>query len=127
MKFPAIALPLWVPGVLLGLLVLSVGGNAWQLWHAGKRTGLAAGALERAQLQGKAAALDAALATAQNIGAKATEDNQALLVDLRNIAERAREARIEYVEVATKTPLPMVCGPGQGRLDAVDKILGGKP
>jgi hypothetical protein len=112
----------------LGLaLLLSIGGNAWQLYRAGAAHERERGALAVAERDAKIAGLEASALSTARIAAAARDDHAELLSDLSTIAERGRETRVVYRVAAAAAPLPPECVPGQARIDAVNSGLGGKP
>lgn len=114
-----------IAGLSLALL-LSLAGNVFFIWHAGKVSGEAKGAKERDVLtsNNKALEQDAAVVTA--LSKQARTDNTALLTKLEDIAERGRTDRVIYRNAANKAPLPLECKPGQGRFESINKALGPK-
>lgn len=105
-------------------LVLSLGGNAWQLYRAGAAGEREKGAVAVAQKDGEIAVLKEAARTSDRLAAAAREDHGALLNDLSTIAERGRQERVVYRVAAAAAPLDPVCVPGRERMDAVNASMG---
>lgn len=112
-----------IAGLSLALLV-SLGGNVFFLWHAGKVSGKAEGELERVALASKNVSLSVANETNKAIAKQALTDNSGLMVELREIVDSGSKWRVEYRTVAGKAPLPAACKPGQERQLKVNKLLG---
>jgi hypothetical protein len=108
-------------------LLLSLGGNAWQLYRSGAANERAKGALEVAQRDGRIAVLEQAASTSDRLAAAARDDRDVILNDLSAIVDRGRQERVVYRRVAAAAPLPVSCVPGQGRMDAVNASLGAQP
>jgi hypothetical protein len=126
--FTSAATPVLLKAVAaLGLgLMLSLGGNSWQLYRAGAATERAKGAEAVAQRDARIAALEAAAAVNARIAAAAREDHAGLVTDLSAIVDRGRTERVVYRRAAAAAPLDPACVPGQARIDAVNAALGGK-
>lgn len=116
-----------IVAVLFLALAISIGGNVWQLWHAGVSAGRAEGENQREVLQSRVTELGRAAAVNGAIAKVARADSTALLNDLAVIAERGRTERVVYRRAAAAAPLPVNCQPGQGRMDAVNAALGPNP
>jgi gamma-glutamyl:cysteine ligase YbdK (ATP-grasp superfamily) len=108
-------------------LMLSLGGNAWQLYRSGAAHERVKGALEVAQRDGRIAVLEQAASTSDRLAAAAKEHHDVILSDLSAIVERGRQERVVYRQAAAAAPLPVSCVPGQGRMDAVNASLGARP
>lgn len=113
--------------ILAGALALSLGGNAYQLYRAGKGSAQAAHAVEVCALTGQVKTLEGALGRAEMIAGMKAADTAELLATLDAIAERGQRTRVLYREAARAAPLPAECTPGQARIDAVNAALGGQP
>lgn len=110
------------------LLTASAGLNVWQFGHAQAlsariETRDALG-LEIARAQGRADALADAHQRSTLLADLAAVDNTQLLLDLRAIADRARERVTVYRDRITTIPAA-TCAPGADRMDAVNLLLEG--
>lgn len=114
-------------GALGVALLLSLGGNAWQLYRAGAAHEREKGAVKAAELEGEIGELKQAAATSDRLAAAAQVDRIGLVNDLSALVERGRHERVVYVRAAAAAPLPVECVPGQGRVDAVNASLGARP
>ena len=112
--------------VLVICLVLSIGGNAYQLHRAGKASAEHKAAMEQAVLQGQLDAKAAAASISAELAKDALADHATLVRDLETIAERGRQTRVVYRQAASAAPLPDGCAPGAARVDAVNKTLRGE-
>lgn len=126
MKLPNLATIGLSTKIIAGLslaLFLSLGGNALLIRAHFINKGEAKGAAERDVLAAnvKAAEIDAAVTKALAVQAKT--EGAALAERLQRLAEAEALARDAYEE-ASKTPLPLVCHPGKGRITSVNDLLG---
>ena len=114
--------------ILALVLLASLACNVWQFGHAQAlsariETSDALG-LEIARAQGRADALADAHQRATLLADLAAVDNTQLLLDLRAIADRARERVTVYRDRITTIPAA-TCAPGADRMDAVNLLLEG--
>lgn len=121
--------PVAIAGAALCLLLsASVGINLWQLHRAGVAEGEHVGALQAAELRGTAEAQAGVIQRTAQVAEMAADDRDKLLKQLEAIAQASRERVIVYQDrVRTLPPLPAQCGPGQGRIDAINELAGGRP
>lgn len=105
----------WV-AVLLVLCAGLAALNLWQ-WHL---------SLTR-PIREENKSLASAIRLIEGMAERRDHDDAELLADLTAIAERARSTRVIYREAAAAAPLPSGCGPGQARIDAVNRALGASP
>lgn len=95
--------------LLATALALSLYANWWQLDRA-----------RRAPLRAENKALNDTLDAVKKIAKARGPDDQALMDELRDIAERARPVRVQYLKAKAERPLDANCAPGQARMDAVN-------
>lgn len=100
--------PVWA--WLAAALALSAFGNLFQL----HRSMVAA---ELAPLQAQLAAAEEQDRIARALAAYAARDAEALLTELRVIADRAKETEVRYVDRVRQLPAP-ACAPTAERVDA---------
>ena len=117
--------------VILALaLLVSLACNVWQFGRAQAQAARIktrdALALQVAFSQGRAAALAEAHQRSTLLADLAAFDNTQLLLDLRAIADRARERVTVYRDRITTIPAA-TCAPGADRMDAVNHLLEGTP
>jgi hypothetical protein len=112
-----------IPALIVAL-ALSLIGNAAALYFMGRTDAKAASAVQTAKDEATIEAQRLALETSSKLVAGGREDHEALLGDLALIAERSRKTRVVYRDAAVAAPLPVDCGPGTARMDAVNAHLG---
>lgn len=116
----------WITAAVLGLtLMLSVSANGWLLLKLGAAREKAEGEIATAVQRGRAEALSERADQLGRLVSLAELDQAALLQDMREIAERARVARVVYRDRINALPAPE-CAPGQERMDAVNALLSGE-
>ena len=110
------------------LLAASAGLNVWQFGHAQAQAARIetrdALGLEIARAQGRADALADAHQRGAQLADFASVDQAQLLLDLRALADRARERVTVYRDRITMIPAA-TCAPGADRMDAVNLLLEG--
>jgi hypothetical protein len=116
----------WITaGVLGSTLLLSLSANAWLLLKLGAAQEKAEGEIATAVQRGRAEALAERADQLGRLVSMAELDQSALLQDMREIAERARVARVVYRDRINALPAPE-CAPGQERMDAVNALVSGR-
>lgn len=116
----------WITaGVLGSTLLLSLSANAWLLLKLGAAQEKAEGEIATAVQRGRAEALAERADQLGRLVSLAELDQAALLQDMREIAERARVARVVYRDRINALPAPE-CAPGQERMDAVNALVSGR-
>lgn len=116
----------WITaGVLGSTLLLSLSTNAWLLLKLGGAQEKAEGEIATAVQRGRAEALAERADQLGRLVSLAELDQAALMQDMREIAERARVARVVYRDRINALPAPE-CAPGQERMDAVNALVGGQ-
>jgi hypothetical protein len=126
MKAPGFLAPLSAK-LILGLslaLLASMAGNFLLVRSAWIAHGEAKGQKAREKLERENASLTRKIEIDAALAAQAKPQNEQLLADLRDIAERGQQTRVIYRQAAAKSPLAAVCVPGQARMDAVNAGLG---
>jgi hypothetical protein len=111
--------------VLGSTLLLSLSGNAWLLLKLGGAQEKAEGEIATAVQRGRAEALAERADQLGRLVSLAELDQAALMQDMREIAERARVARVVYRDRINALPAPE-CAPGQERMDAVNALVSGR-
>jgi hypothetical protein len=114
--------------ILALALLASLACNVWQFGHAQAQAARIetrdALGLEIARAQGRADALADAHQRGAQLADFASVDQAQLLLDLRAIADRARERVTVYRDRITMIPAA-TCAPGADRMDAVNLLLEG--
>lgn len=102
----------WIAALCL-LLLASCWLNVWQY-----------GSHREARASARAEALAETLQITAGIARKARADSAQLLGRLDAIAVRGERVKVVYRDAALAAPLADGCAPGQGRVDAINEILG---
>lgn len=111
---------------LVAALVASVSLNVWQYGSLQASLERDAIADEIARAQGRADALAETLRTGAALAEFAQLDQARLLLDLRAIADSAKE-RVTVYRDRIRTLPPLACAPGAERMDALNHILEATP
>ncbi len=111
---------------LVAALVASVSLNAWQFGRLQAHLERDAIADEIARAKGRADALSETLERQRQFGEFAAFDQAQLLIDLRAIADSAKE-RVTVYRDRIRTLPPLACAPGAERMDALNHILEATP
>jgi hypothetical protein len=115
--------------LILGLsiaLLASVTLNGLQAKSAWVAYGAAKEAAKAAPIKAENASLKQTAAVNDALSKVSVTQNQQLLGELTQIAERGQKVRVEYRNAARNKPLAAVCIPGQERMDTVNHGLGPK-
>lgn len=112
--------------VLAALLIASASLNVWQYGRLQAREERDAIAAEIARAQGRAEALADANARAAALAEFTALDQTQLLLELRAIADKAKERVMVYRDRIRTLP-PAACAPGAERMDALNRILEATP
>jgi hypothetical protein len=106
-------------------LAASLGTNVWLLGKWGEARARAKAEIAAAVERGRAEAAEKHASQQQALVQLAELDRSLLLQDLREIAERSRQARVVYRDRIASLPVA-ACAPGQERMDAVNELVTGK-
>lgn len=102
----------------------SLVGNFLLVRHMWIEAGERKGEAERHKLQAQVETFERSQAVSQALLKAGQEDHEDLVADLQAIADSTKAHKARGGKVAKANPLPVVCAPGEKRVESVNKTLG---